>query len=152
MELLKEIDKYKELLDLKDSLDEQTKANNKAIEEAKQRISQMMIDEECPSISRGGFKYILQEKVRYSKKSEEALLELEQQEGITFFGVLRNEGLGDLIQETVNPRSLQSALKNYAEENDGELSEDLEKVVSRYDTYDIMKRKENNKAGKKKGD
>ena len=38
MELLKEIDKYKELLDLKDSLDEQTKANNKAIEEAKQRM------------------------------------------------------------------------------------------------------------------
>ena len=37
MELLKEIDKYKELLDLKDSLEEQTKANNKAIEEAKQR-------------------------------------------------------------------------------------------------------------------
>lgn len=67
MELLKEIDKYKELLDRKDSLEEQTKANNKAIEEAKQRISQMMIDEECPSISRGGFKYILQEKVCYSK-------------------------------------------------------------------------------------
>lgn len=150
MELLKEIDKYKELLDLKDSLDEQTKANNKAIEEAKQRISQMMIDEECPSISRGGFKYILQEKVCYSKKSEEALLELEQQEGITFFGVLRNEGLGDLIKETVNSRSLQSALKNYVEENDGELSEDLEKVVSHYDTYDIMKRKETNKAGRKK--
>ena len=59
--------------------------------------------------------------------------------------------VGDLIKETVNPRSLQSALKNYAEENDGELSEDLEKVVSHYDTYDIMKRKETNKAGKKKG-
>ena len=103
MELLKEIDKYKELLDRKDSLEEQTKANNKAIEEAKQRISQMMIDEECPSISRGGFKYILQEKVCYSKKSEEALLELEQQEGITFFGVLRNEGMGDLIKKRSIP-------------------------------------------------
>lgn len=151
MQLLKEIDQYKELLDKKDELAEQTKANNKAIEDAKQRISQMMIDEECPSISRNGFKYILQEKVCYSKKSEEALMELEAEEGITLFGVLRDEGLGDLIVETVNSRSLQSAMKNYAEEN-GELSEDLEKVISHYDTYDIMKRKETNKAGKKKED
>lgn len=151
MQLLQEIDKYKELLDRKDELAEQTKENNKAIEEAKQRISQMMIDEECPSISRNGFKYILQEKVCYSKKSEEALAELEKEEGITLFGVLRDEGLGDLIVETVNARSLQSAMKNYAEEN-GELSEDLEKVISHYDTYDIMKRKETNKAGRKKED
>lgn len=151
MQLLKEIDQYKELLDKKDELAEQTKANNKAIEDAKQRISQMMIDEECPSISRNGFKYILQEKVCYSKKSEEALMELEAEEGITLFGVLRDEGLGDLIVETVNSRSLQSAMKNYAEEN-GELSEDLEKVISHYDTYDIMKRRETNKAGKKKED
>lgn len=148
MQLLQEIDQYKELLDKKDELAEQTKANNKAIEDAKQRISQMMIDEECPSISRNGFKYILQEKVNYSKVSEEKLQELEQTEGITFFGVLREEGLGDLIVETVNPRSLSSALKNYVEENE-ELSEELEKVVSKYETYDIMKRKETNKAAKK---
>lgn len=148
MQLLQEIDQYKELLDKKDELAKQTKANNKAIEDAKQRISQMMIDEECPSISRNGFKYILQEKVNYSKLSEEKLQELEQTEGITFFGVLREEGLGDLIVETVNPRSLSSALKNYVEENE-ELSEELEKVVSKYETYDIMKRKETNKAAKK---
>ena len=74
MQLLGKIDTYKELLDRKDALKEATSDNNKAIEELKKEIAQMMIDEECPTISRNGFKYSLQEKTMYSKKAEETLL------------------------------------------------------------------------------
>ena len=143
MELLKKIDEYKELLDKKDELSESTTANNKEIEECKKALSQIMIDEECPKVSRNGFLYSLQEKVRYSKKSEEDLAENDT----AFFDVLRNEGLGDIIVETVNTRTLQSTMAAYVDEN-GALSEDLAECIKVYDTYDIAKRKETNKAAK----
>ena len=74
MQLLEKIDAYKELLERKRALTEATTDNNKAIEELKKEIAQLMIDEECPTISRNGFKYSLQEKTMYSKKAEETLL------------------------------------------------------------------------------
>lgn len=144
MTLFERIDELKELLDRKDALAAETKENNAAIEELKLQIAEEMITEECPRISRNGFVYSLQEKTIYSKKGEDKLME----EGIDFFEVLRNEGLGDLIVETVNSRTLQSSMKQYVEENGG-LSEDLEKCISVYETYDIGKRKETSKAGKK---
>lgn len=143
MQILSKIDEYKELLDKKDELKEATTENNKAIEECKKELSQMMIDEECPKVSRNGFLYSLQEKTLYNKKSEESLAE----SGIEFFEVLRNEGLGDIIVETVNTRTLQSTMAAYVEEH-GVLSEDLAECITIYDTYDVAKRKETNKAAK----
>lgn len=143
MQLLQEIDILKELLDTKDQLAEDTKSNNKEIKEVKERISKMMIDEEVPRISRNGFVYTLQEKVTFSKKSEEALAELD----LVFMDVLREQGLGDLIVEKVDPRTLSSAIKGIIEEQ-GELSEELAEVITSYETYDIAKRKESNKAAK----
>lgn len=143
MELYELIDQYKDLLDRKEELANATKENNAAIEDMKQKIAQEMIDNESPVISRNGFRYSLQEKTQYSKKAEEKLLA----EGLDFFEVLRDEGLGDLIVETVNARTLSSSMKAYVEEN-GELSEDLAKCINVYETYDIQKRKETNKAGK----
>ena len=143
MQLLEKIDTYKELLDRKDALKEATSDNNKAIEEIKKELAQMMIDEECPSISRNVFKYSLKEKTMYSKKSEETLIA----EGLDFLEVLRSEGFGELIVETVNARTLSSTLAAYMQEN-GALPEDLAVCINVYETYDIMKRKETNKAAK----
>ena len=70
MDLFTKIDQLKAALDRKDELKEQTKENNSEIAALKEEIAQMMIDAECPTISRNGFKYSLQEKVCYSKKSE----------------------------------------------------------------------------------
>ena len=54
-----------------------------------------------------------------------------------------------LDKETVNPRSLQSAMKEIADENDGELPPELDEVVSSYEMTDIARRKSTNKALKK---
>lgn len=143
--LLELVDEYKELLDKKEDLADQTKENNKAIEEMKKKLSDMMIAEECPSISRNGFKYSLQEKVIYSKKSEEDLAQNETQ----FFDFLREEGLGHLIKETVDSRTLSSAIRDLVEEVD-ELPEHYNDYINTYETYEISKRKETNSAGKKK--
>lgn len=143
--LFSQIDRYKELLDRKDELAEQTKENNAAIDQMKKDISQTMIDEECPKISRNGFVYSLQQKTMYSKKSEEDLMEA----GIDYLETLREQGLGNIIVEKVDTRTLQSTMAAYVEEN-GQLSPELADIVNVYDTYDIQKRKETNKAAKKK--
>ena len=61
------------------------------------------------------------------------------------FGVLRANGLGDLIVPTVAPQTLQAAVKNLVSENDDELPEDFAEVLNVYSYFDITKRKEASK-------
>lgn len=133
---------YKAILDRKDELAEQTKANNAAKEQLEQEICQLMIDEEKPSTIVDGFIYSLQQTTMYSKKSEEALAKAD----IVFFDVLREQGLGDLIVEKVDPRTLQSSVRAMAEENDGELPEELVECLSIYEKLALSKHKANTKA------
>lgn len=144
MGLLEMVNEYQELLEEKEGLAEATKKNNKAIEEKKQEIAQQMIDDDCPKISSGGYAFSLSDKTIYSKKSEESL----QEAGLDFLEVLREQGLGDIIVETVNSRTLQSTIKNLVEEQ-GELPAELAEVINSYDTFDIVRRKETNRALKK---
>lgn len=101
-----------------------------------------MVDEEKPDTTVDGFKYSLQEKTRYSKISEEKLME----KGLVFFDVLREQGFGHLITERVDPRTLDSAMNNLTAENDGELPEELAEVLSVYSELKVSKRKANTKA------
>ena len=142
MALIDMIKDYQALLDRKDELAEQTKANNAAIEAAKAEITQQMVDEDIPRISTGGYCFTLTAKTSYTKRSEEELAE----GGLNFLDVLREEGLGDIIVEKVDPRTLQSTIKDYVEEH-GELSEELAKVITTYETYDIGRRRETAKKG-----
>lgn len=54
MTLLDMVRNYQGLLERKEALAEETKENNAAIEAAKEKISQQMVDDDCPSISTGG--------------------------------------------------------------------------------------------------
>lgn len=132
-----------ELRAIKDALEAQTKENNAAIEAAKEQIAQQMIDDDCPKISTRGYSFSLQEKTIYSKRSEADMA----REGVDFFDTLRDEGLGDIIKETVPAQTLGSTMKAYVEEH-GELSEALGKVINTYETFDIYRRKETKKGGK----
>jgi len=144
MTLLEMVRNYQALLEEKDRLAECTKANNAAIEVAKNEIAQQMIDDDCPRISSGGYSFSLTQKTSYSKKSEADLAEA----GVDFFEVLREEGLGDIIKETVAAQTLQSTIKAYVEEH-GELSEALSQIIREYEFNDITRRKESKKGGKK---
>lgn len=144
MTLLDMVRKYQELLFEKDRLAALTKENNAAIEAAKTEIAQQMVDDDCPRISCGGYSFSLTPKTSYTKRSEADLAEA----GVDFFDTLRGEGLGDLIVETVNARTLQSAMSAYVEEH-GELSEDLDRVIRTFDYNDITRRKESRKIGGK---
>lgn len=137
MALIDLIASYQTLLATKEALAEQTKANNKAIEDMKQQIADQMIDDEVTSIGYAGYNFSLQTKTVYSKKSEADL----QAAGINFFGLLRENGLGDLIVERVDPRTLSASLKQIVEA-EGELPEDIREAINVYETNDIGRRKQ----------
>lgn len=134
-----------DLLAVKDELADQTKENNAAIEAAKQEIIQQMVDDDCSSIGCQGYNYSLQHKIKYNKKSDADLAEA----GIDFLETLRDEGLGDIIVETVNAQTLSTTIKNYIEEN-GELTEGLESIINPYEFDDIGRRKIPKKMGRAK--
>lgn len=127
------IDRYKELLDRKEALADQTKENNKLIEEIREQLAQRMMEEEVTKVSRGGFSYSLSEKTKYSKKAD-----MEEE----LFEALRMNGLGDIIVPTVAPQTLQAAMKNLAEENGDELPEEFAEILNVYSYLDVSKRKE----------
>ena len=141
MTLIDMVKDYQELLEKKESLAEETKNNNAKIEALKQEIAQQMIDEDTPEMAIGDYIFSLRDKTEYSKKSEKAL----QEASLNFLTVLREQGLGDIIVEQVNARTLNSTIKNLVAE-EGELPEELEAVLSRFDTYDVVRRKKKNKA------
>lgn len=132
MTLLEKVDELKALLDEKDALKAKTTENNKAVEVCKKDLADMMLAEETTKVTRAGFSYSLQEKTRYSKKAghDEELFEL-----------LRENGLGDIIKETVNAQTLQGAMSNLAAENGDELPEEFAEVINVYEYLDIQKRK-----------
>lgn len=145
MTLLDMVRSYQDLLTEKERLADLTKENNAAIEAAKAEIAQQMVDDDCPRISCGGYSFSLTPKTSYTKRSEAELAEA----GMNFFDTLREEGMGGLIVETVNARTLQSAMKAFVDEN-GELSEPLNQIIKTYDYNDITRRKETRKIGENK--
>lgn len=129
---------YQKVLEEKDRLAEATKENNKLKEELEQEICQIMIDEDKPDTTVDGYKYSLKQETMYSKLSEDKLME----KGIDFFELLREQGIGDIIVERVDPRTLNSTCKAMVEEQ-GELPEELAEALNVYEKLGISKRKAN---------
>lgn len=132
---------YQKVLERKDELAEQTKENNSLKEELEQQICQMMIDEDKPDTTVDGYKYSLKQETVYSKLGEDKLME----RGIDFFELLREQGIGDIIVEKVDPRTLNSTCKGIVEEQ-GELPEELAEALNVYEKLGISRRKANTKA------
>lgn len=134
-EILTLIDRFKEALDKKEELAEQTKQNNADVTECRDRLAQAMLDAELDQVGRHGINWKLKPTTKYSKKSgmDDELFE-----------VLRQNGLGDLIKETVNAQTLQGAMSELAKENDDELPEDFTEVISVYEYMDVSHRKATN--------
>ena len=132
MELMERIESYNALLDRKDKLAQETTENNKAIELARRELADLMIDAEIDRVTSGGYNFTLSEKVAFSKRggADEQLFE-----------VLREDGLGDIIKETVNARTLQAVLRDMTEQNDGELPPQYDGLVSVYRYMDVGRRK-----------
>ena len=86
MTIPEQVDAYRALLDEKDRLAEETKANNRAIEAARDALATAMIEDETPQITRNGYSYTLTPKTKYSKAAGK---------DAELMDALRSNGLGD---------------------------------------------------------
>lgn len=124
-------DRLKILRDRKADLDEQMKAVNAEIEEVEKALSEAMLAEEMQNFVRGGLMFYLQTKT-YASAVAERKAEL--------FQWLKDNGYGDLVQETVNANSLAGFVREQLEENDG-LPDGLEELVNVYEKTTVGIRK-----------
>jgi hypothetical protein len=126
------VDAYQAARDEAERAEAEAKAAKKRLNEAKALLADAMIEDETDSIGRNGKRYTLAPKTKYSKKAgmEEAL-----------FGLLIDEGLGDLITETVNAQTLNACMNRMAEENGGVLPEMWQDVLNTYEYTDISVRR-----------
>lgn len=130
--LLEKIDTFKKVLDEIEAKNKELDALNDTMQQLKRELCEEMTVEEIPSITRGEFTYTIVNKTKYSKVSGSEL---------ALFETLREHGLGDLIQESVNAQRLNAAMNAEAENNDGVLPPCYDGLINTYSFQDISKRK-----------
>ena len=110
-------DRLLDLRERKEKLSEQLKAVNAEIEEVDRQLSELMLAEEIQSFVRNGRMFYLKTET-YASAVSDRKPELSEW--------LKANGLGDIVQETVHPRTLSATVKELLEDEDelpGELAE-----------------------------
>lgn len=113
-------DRLLDLRERKEQLSEQLKAVNAEIEEVDRQLSELMLAEEIQSFVRSGRMFYLKTETYASAVSDRKAELIEW---------LKEHGLGDIVQETVHPRTLSATVKEMLEEDD-ELPEELSELVN----------------------
>ena len=125
-------DRIKELKERKAELADTVKENNSEIEQAEIQLSQLMVSTETQSFQRAGTLFYLTTKTYASANKE-------QKDDL--FDVLREEGYGSLIAETINANSLSAFVKEQMADNDDILPDWLEGKVNVFDKVTVGIRK-----------
>lgn len=136
MTLQELIGQYEEHRTLKAELEEQVKANNAALAELEEQIADYMIEEDTPQIAVGGYSYSLKQETKYNFKGADKLAAA----GLDKFDVLRENGFDFLIKETVDPRTLNSTMKEQANTEEG-IPDEVMEILSTFDVIGINRRK-----------
>ena len=114
-------------------------ASKKDLERLKMEAYDAMLEEDLPSVEFDGYTYAVSLKTKYSFRNAEELFE-ELGAEKNKFDVLRENGLDWLIKETVDPRTLNSAITEMADSEDG-IPEELSAIIRGYDVKDLSRRK-----------
>jgi hypothetical protein len=125
-------DKLKELKERKKAIEDELKKINAELEATEAELAQAMINEELPSFSRAGTTFYVSTKV-YASPLAEKKAEL--------FDTLKQRGYGDLIYETINHNTFSAFIKEQMSENNDQLPEWLNGLVSVYEKTTIGMRK-----------
>lgn len=136
MTLQELIGQYEEHRTLKAELEDQVKANNAALAELEEQIADYMIEEDTPQIAVGGYSYSLKQETKYNFKGADKLAAA----GLDKFDVLRENGFDFLIKETVDPRTLNSTMKEQASTEEG-IPDEVMEILSTFDVIGINRRK-----------
>ena len=130
--MFKLADELKNLRDLKKDLEAQVKDVTAKIDNTDYRLSELMAETETQNFTRAGTMFCLTTKTRASAAA-----------GVKneLFTALRDNGFGDLVQETVNANSLSSFAKEQIEENGDTLPDWLTGLVNIYEKTTVSVRK-----------
>ncbi len=124
-------DRLVELRDRKDALQDELKAINAEIKEIDRELAEMMLSEELQNFSRNGRMFYLRTDTYVSAIADRKP---------DLIDWLKANGLGELVQETVHPRTLTATVKELLEE-EGELPEGLTELVHVYEETTVGLRK-----------
>ena len=131
-EMFELADRLKELKETKKFAEQEIREINADIEKYEYELSQMMAQTETQSFNRSGTLFYLCTKL-YASANKEKKHEL--------FEVLKAEGYGSLVTETVNANSLSSFVKEQMADNDDALPKWLEDKVNVFDKVTVGLRK-----------
>lgn len=125
-------DQLKAAKDKKKELDAEVKNLNAQIEELDAALSDAMAEAECERFSRNGNIFYLSTRLFASPIAG-------QKEAM--FQVLKDNGYGGIVTETVNANTLASFVKEQMAENDDEVPEWIAQVVNTFEKVSVGIRK-----------
>jgi len=125
-------DKLKALRDEKNEAERRLKDINAELDETDAALAQLMTDTETQNFTRSGIMFCLTHTLRASAAAE-------RKEEL--FDVLRSEGHGGLIYETVNANSLSAFVKEQMAENGDVLPDWLHGLVKVFEKTTVGVRK-----------
>jgi predicted nucleic acid-binding Zn-ribbon protein len=131
-------DKLKELKDEKKCAEQVIKDISEKISEVEATLAKVMTDSETQSFTRNGTMFCL---TLSTKASAVAGLKNE------LYKILKKQGYGDLVYETVNAQSLSSFVKEQILENEDKLPFWLDGLVNLYEKVSVSVRKSSGKSG-----
>lgn len=125
-------DTLRELQEKKALLQEELKDVNGQIKDTTELLSEQMINHEIQNFNRNGRLFYLttQQYISAVASMREQLHE-----------TLREKGFGDLVKEAVHPQTLRAFVREQIEENDDEVPEWLDGLVSVYEEDQVRIRK-----------
>ena len=125
-------DRFKELREAKQRAEQEVKNLNAQIDEVDYELSELMAETETQNFTRGGIMFCLTTTTRASaaagKKDE-------------LYSLLKRNGYGDLVYETVNANSLSAFVKEQMAENNDLLPDWLSGLVNVYEKTSVGVRK-----------
>jgi vacuolar-type H+-ATPase subunit I/STV1 len=125
-------DRLKELREAKQRAEQEVKNLNAQIDEVDYELSELMAETETQNFTRGGIMFCLTTTTRASaaagKKDE-------------LYSLLKRNGYGDLVYETVNANSLSAFVKEQMAENNDLLPDWLSGLVNVYEKTSVGVRK-----------
>lgn len=125
-------EQLKTLRDEKKEAEQRVKDINAALDDVEYRLATMMADTETQNFTRAGTMFSLTHKTRASAAADRK---------DELYAVLKSEGYGDLVYETVNANSLTAFVNEQITENDEALPEWLEGLVNVYEQTKVSVRK-----------
>lgn len=134
------IEKYEEIRARKERLAKEKTAAEEEYKQIQIDLAEAITEIGEDSASNDGFVYSPKVQGKYSFRAQEDL----EAEGLDKIEILKENGFGEIVKETVDWRTLNSTMKEVAESDDG-IPEDVLGILNVYDEIIVSRTKKDTK-------